>query len=550
MWAAYVFYPPSVSGDKLDVFAFLFLMSIVASMPMVINKTSVFLIQWVSLAVFLTFGLFVEMVLAQVAIAVLMVRLRLQKNDWFRLPLNSLMFFMVSLLSGIIFYALGGVHGTSLMEHQSSMLLAALYEFVSFALNHVMLTMVIILVYKEKGPFFGEDFVWEAVVTILTFPVGFVLYILYFEVGILSVLFIGVPFASLSIILNLYYSSEKINIYLQKAAEIGHQLAERLEVNQVMDLFAQKLMDMLPVDYAYLLEVVDANELELIIQMEEGQVTRVDEGSIANKDGVSGLVWATKKPVLFHSKKDWANINAGDIPEKVESILGVPIMRSNQVVGVLVLASNRTRAFEKSQLMIVDVLCSHFAIAVENAKHYEKTKEYSERCALTGLYNYRYFENLLSSEFEKLQNQERNRLSLILLDIDHFKMVNDTYGHQSGNEILSELANRLAGIIGCTGTVARYGGEEFVVLLPEMEKAEAFKLAEQIRLMIANRPFLLNHNLELDRKELLVGITASIGVATAPHDAEDSLALIRHADRALYVGAKRSGRNRVAEYVK
>jgi diguanylate cyclase (GGDEF)-like protein len=216
---------------------------------------------------------------------------------------------------------------------------------------------------------------------------------------------------------------------------------------------------------------------------------------------------------------------------------------------VLLLASKRKRAFEKFQLMIIDILCSHFAVAVENAKHYELTKMQSERCSLTKLYNYRYFENMLTEEFEKLTRFERRELSLIILDIDHFKQVNDTYGHQSGNEILFELANRLRKLVGPSwGTVARYGGEEFVVLLPDTAKEEAYQMAEQIRQMIANWPFTIKQSLDLEKTQQKVMITASVGVATAPEDAEDALALIRHADRALYVGAKRAGRNRVAEY--
>lgn len=214
------------------------------------------------------------------------------------------------------------------------------------------------------------------------------------------------------------------------------------------------------------------------------------------------------------------------------------------------LASKRKRAYEKSQLMIVDILCSYLAVAIENAKHYELTKIQSERCALTKLYNYRYFENLLNEEFEKLYRFERKELSLIILDIDHFKEVNDTYGHQSGNEILFELATRLTKLVGTCGTVARYGGEEFVVLLPEISKVEAFQMAELIRQTIADTPFTVTESLDHDKTRQQVTITASIGVATAPEDAEDSLALIRHADRALYVGAKRAGRNRVAEYIK
>jgi diguanylate cyclase (GGDEF)-like protein len=359
---------------------------------------------------------------------------------------------------------------------------------------------------------------------------------------------VAVPFASLSIIFKLYYSSEKINEYLQKAAEIGHQMAERLEVDGVIDLFIQKLSEMLPVDYAYIFDVVSEDELQLVRRIQCGTGITTETAKIKKNQGISGYVWEKRKGCLYHSKKEWKPDSKGYLPVNAESVLAVPIVRNKKVIGVLILASKRKRAYEKSQLMIVDILCSYFAVAIDNAKHYEITKTQSERCALTKLYNYRYFEKLLTEEFDKLFHFERKVLSLIILDIDHFKTVNDTYGHQSGNEILCELAIRLNNLVGSQGTVARYGGEEFVILLPEVNKAEAYQMAEMIRQAIANWPFTIQQSLDFNQHQ--VKITASIGIATAPEDAEDSLALIRHADRALYVGAKRAGRNRVAEYIK
>ncbi|RSD23324.1 sensor domain-containing diguanylate cyclase [Mesobacillus subterraneus] len=550
IWVTFQVYPPESNISLSDVIPFLILMSVVAAMPLVVNNTPIFLIQWVSLAVFLKYGIFIEMILMQVSVLTLLVRLRIPKADAYKFPLNSLMFFIVSLASGLIFYALGGTHGEHLADEPYYILLGVVYGVSNFGINTILLVFIQAFLFKLKPPYFGKDFIWETVTTLITFPIGFVLYELSREMGAISLLFVGIPFASLSIILSLYYSSDNVNKFLQNAAEIGHQLAERLKADEVLDLFVQKLIEMLPVDYAYIMDVVDEKELRLIHKIEYGEMLEPVSAPLNKGEGISGLVWAEKKPVLFHSKKEWKHINSGYMPPRVESILSVPIVRHNQVTGVLVLAANKKRAFEKSQLMIVDILCSHFAVAVENARHHEKTKENSERCALTGLFNYRYFENMLTTEFEKLQKGERDLMSLILLDIDHFKSVNDTYGHQSGNEILCELAVRLNNRIDQIGTVARYGGEEFVILLPDMRKGNALQLAEQIRLLIANEPFTLLQAMDDEGKLLKVNITVSIGVATAPQDADDSLALIRHADRALYVGAKRAGRNRVAEYVK
>lgn len=551
MWFTFHSYPPQISGHWLDVFAFMLLTCIVASMPIVINNIFIFLTQWVALAVFLKFGVFVEMLFSQTAILVLLIRLRvLRKGQEFRLPLNSNMFFLVSFISGYVYYLLGGHTGPDLASDERSLWLTIPYSFLYYLLNQFILSCHLYFVYKSKEPFFGKDFFVETITTIITFPIGIVLYILYNQMGSAAILFVGIPFVSLSLIFNLYFSSEKINHYLQTAAEIGHQMAERLQVKDVIDLFIQRLSEMLPVDYAYILEV-SGDELKLIRGMEAGEVISNDSiRPLKKNEGISGLVWRRQKALLFSRKKQWSSMLTDYIPSLAESVLSVPIVRNKRVIGVLVLASKRKRAYEKYQLIIVDILCSYFAVTMENARHYEQTKTQSERCALTKLYNYRYFEKVLLKEFDKMYHFERKALSLIILDIDHFKTVNDTYGHQSGNEILCELASRLSKLVGDYGTAARYGGEEFVVLLPDTSKAEAFQMAELIRQSIANWPFTISQAFDHDNIQQQVKITASIGVATAPEDAEDYLALIRHADRALYVGAKRAGRNRVAEYIK
>lgn len=550
IWLTYHLFPPTTSLFNVDLIGFLILTIFVASTPMIINNTPIFYIQWVSLAIFLTFGLFAEVVFMQIAVAALLIRIRVRKEELHRFALNSIMFFIVSIVSGLVYFGLGGAHGVDLINNPVYFLLAIVYAVIAFFLNQILLSFFAYVLHKRKRVFFDNEFAWEATTTLLTLPIGLILYILYREVGLASIIFVGIPFATLSIILNLYHSSDKVNKYLQQAGDIGHELAKRLQVDEVVDLFVQKITEMFPADYTYVLDVVDNKELQLIRRVEKETDETVQIGPLGRNEGISGQVWSTGKAVLYHSRKEWKNIVEGYMPISVESIICVPIVRSNEVVAILMLASHQKRAFEKAQLMIVDFLCSYFAVAVENARHYERTKEDSERCALTKLYNYRYMEKYLTAEHKLLMSGERQALSVILLDIDHFKSVNDTYGHQSGNEILCQLANRLVSLIDNTGTVARFGGEEFVIVLPDVEKTAALNIAEFVRQTVANRPFILSEHIENTNKQIAVQITASIGVATAPADADDAMSLIRHADRALYVGAKRNGRNKVAEYVK
>jgi diguanylate cyclase (GGDEF)-like protein len=542
---------PDISNFSTDILFFLLLTAIVAFFPIKLNDAPIFLSEGIALAVFLSFGLFVELIFAQVAVMIVLLTVRIGSSELYRIPLNSLIFLVSSISSALVFYLLGGMHNGNDNDLASLAFLvpAAAYELTKFLTNQLVINFVRRIMNGSRERFFSKDTLSQFITVLIQFPVGIILYILYIELGIIAIFYVGIPFITLSIFFRQYYASQKVNDYLQKASEIGQQLAGRLQVAEVLDLIIQKLSTVLPVDFAYILDV-KKDGLHLIRYVESGKQKTLRIPPLQKNEGIGGTVWQTGQAVLFNKREEWRGITQGYLPSTVESIISVPIVRNKQIVGVLVLASNSKRAYEKYQLMIVDLLASYFAVAVENARHYEETKNKSERCALTKLYNYRYFEGLLEAEFKKLDSSEKPEpLSLILLDIDHFKAVNDNFGHQSGNLILCELANRLVKMVGKKGTVARYGGEEFVILLPNRDKISSFELAEDIRKLIANNPFEFYSDLDTTRKLVSAQITASIGVATAPEDADDPLALVRHADRAMYTGAKQAGRNKVAQYV-
>ncbi|MFC0270178.1 diguanylate cyclase [Metabacillus herbersteinensis] len=546
----YKIWPPSISGYELDIVSFLLLMCLVTFWPIIVNDTPVFFSQGVSLAVFLYYGVFVEIVLTQITVIVLLIKIRVSWKDTFRFPTNSLMFLIVSLVSALVYYALGGTHGE--INFSFAFLAAVIaYEFSMCLTNHFVLRFIRKVFYQQRDKFVTKDFLWEVFTSILVFPIGVVLYFLYKELGLSAIFYVGIPFVGISIILTLYHSSQRVNSYLQQASEIGQQLTERLNVDDVLDIFMEKMTSMIKVDYAYIVDVIDKENLKIVRKYENGKIIDNPNETKSIREGISGYVYSHRKGVLYRTRDQRRDIINSQLPPKVESVMAVPVMRNQQVVGIVILASNKKRAYENYQLMIVDLLTAYLGVASDNAKNYEKTKKQSERCALTGLFNYRYLETVLDNEFKRLQSKKLTSLSLILLEIDHFKNVNDTYGHQSGNEILIGIAKRLLKIVGDKGIVARYGGEEFVVLLPNYEKKSCYAFAEGIRQAIAGRPFVLEQAIVNSTNiKQYVPITASIGYATAPHDADDALALIRHADRAMYTGAKQAGRNRVAEYVK
>jgi diguanylate cyclase (GGDEF)-like protein len=136
--------------------------------------------------------------------------------------------------------------------------------------------------------------------------------------------------------------------------------------------------------------------------------------------------------------------------------------------------------------------------------------------------------------------------SLIFFDLDHFKKVNDTYGHEAGDELLIEFAKVIKEAVCEEANVARYGGEEFVIFLPYCDTEQAVQSAEELRKMIETTDFFVTNALAVNDKKLGIRITSSIGVANYPDHSTEIDDLIRYADRAMYVGAKMTGRNQVS----
>lgn len=169
----------------------------------------------------------------------------------------------------------------------------------------------------------------------------------------------------------------------------------------------------------------------------------------------------------------------------------------------------------------------------------EQAEELARRDSLTGLYNHRTFYSLLKDEIVRTQRFKRP-VSLLMLDIDHFKHVNDTYGHQAGDAILKELSALLLKRARAVDRVCRYGGEEFMVILPETDAAMAMQIAERLLAAVGCQPFDING-------EKTISITVSIGVATYLQQVDSLEALVKAADDALYA-AKEGGRNRVTRY--
>ena len=213
----------------------------------------------------------------------------------------------------------------------------------------------------------------------------------------------------------------------------------------------------------------------------------------------------------------------------------IPLKIEKEIVGVLNINDGEKVSFNVSNLDFVLKLSEFISMTVSNAVLYERTKKLSVTDGLTGISNRPNMEQVLRSEFERSMRYGAP-LSVVLLDVDHFKGVNDTYGHQKGDEILVAFASLLKKFCRANDTAARYGGEEFLMILPQSNAQGAFKIAERVREEMMKLSFTGN--------ESNFSVTTSGGVVELDRDfIKNTDQLVAMADQALYE-AKNSGRNK------
>lgn len=544
---AYVFlnyYPEEINWLSLFLFALFAILTV--CFPIKRNGKPIFLVMWVTIPAFLMYGLLIEVLIMQLSIIVMLFVMTNKMPKLKRIFFNSTLFFILSVASAFVFNFLGGEIGS--IEFWPILLAVFCYQLVHILLKGFVLELYSI--YLEITSPYGTKAFWLDYATVLVvLPFSLTLYFLINFIGVGAFFLLGIPFLFITYVLRLYNNSEKINDNLQQAGKIGHGLSNNLTETKVIDQFVRKVSEMFNAEYSYLFDHKDG-WLELIRSYEKGEFVTIIFNRLSPGQGIAGSVLKENKPVIYSKREEWENMSKDYTPDEMQSVLCVPISRNQNIEAVLFLSSMKKDAFEEYQLKILDILCSYFTVSVEKARNVEDSVKKSERCALTKLYNYIYLEEQLELEMMKVNNGFSEELSVLMLDIDHFKSINDSYGHQSGNDILYRLARILEELVPKDGIVSRYGGEEFVYLLPGMSKLDAESFAEKVRLTVENYSFHVYSDLGDYRSTVEVSITVSIGVSAAPEDTDEAKTLLRNADRSLYLGAKQAGRNRVAGYVK
>ena len=272
---------------------------------------------------------------------------------------------------------------------------------------------------------------------------------------------------------------------------------------------------------------------KLHVRAQKGKLTEQSPAlmELAHNSGISGQAMAEGRTILANRVNCVPGYIAGY--KETQAEVCIPLVSLGKKLGVLALDNSSPDSFREEEVHALEAVADICADAIQNAQSFKRIEEMADIDGLTGIYNRRHLEKRLSTELDRLARYEHG-MAFLMIDIDHFKNLNDEFGHILGDEVLRHVSAIFTKYLRKADIVCRYGGEEFVVLLPETVREKAVSVAEKLRGLIENYQF----------PGLGRPLTVSIGVADFPDHGSTRDELVKAADTALYA-AKQSGRNKV-----
>jgi len=326
------------------------------------------------------------------------------------------------------------------------------------------------------------------------------------------------------------YSRERRRAQQMEAINaVARQTTALVEVDQLLNKVCKEMLERFPADQVSILLLEDG---ELFEKARMGRLTpTVELGTRIPLTGLAGRALETSQPVLVNDVSRRVEFIRG--AEEVKSELCLPLIVFGEKLGVMVLGSATTNGFLLEDVPALESLADICAAAIQNSRHFERTKQLAYLDGLTGIFNRRFFEMRIQEEIQRAGRYE-NELSVLMLDLDHFKRLNDEFGHLLGDEVLRQVTVIFQNQLRKGDVCCRYGGEEFALLLPNTSTENAVEVAEKLRRTVESWVF----------PGVARPLTLSAGVAGFPQHGNTRDEIIAAADSALYF-AKQNGRNRV-----
>ena len=323
--------------------------------------------------------------------------------------------------------------------------------------------------------------------------------------------------------------------------ELGKALTSSLQLDQVLRTIMEKIDEFLRPDTWSLL-LLDEAKQELYFELAVGKGSQeLKDVRIKMGQGIAGWVAQNDEAVIVPDVANDTRFFAKvDEKTKMEtrSIVAVPVRYRDHCLGVIELINCvEKEGFMERDLALLEALADFAAIALENARHVKRIHELTITDDCTSLYNARHMDFILETEIYRSQRYGYE-FSVVFIDLDHFKGINDTYGHLIGSKLLAEVGQLVKNACRKIDFAFRYGGDEFVIVLPQAARENAFIVAHRLHKLIGETHWLTSEGLDIH-------FTASVGVASFPSDAKSKVELLHLADEAMYA-IKNSTRDGVA----
>ncbi len=313
---------------------------------------------------------------------------------------------------------------------------------------------------------------------------------------------------------------------------IGKELNSTLSLETILKITCFTSMGQVGVTVMTIMLLEEKGETRMVCQYTKGlrKDPKRPEACRFSMEFLS-LLRLNEQPFLFSALEGRPHLKTEmDFLNKYKTFIIAPLTAKDQVIGMLLLGKKLSgEEFVQGEKNFLATLASLAALALRNARYYEQAITDD----LTKLYLKRYFQLRLEDEIKRATRYQ-NKITLIMMDLDHFKEINDTYGHVQGDKVLNRIGEAIRENFRDVDVAARYGGEEFSVIMPEVSKSLALIAAERLRKYIENISFRVN--------EKGINVTISIGLAEFPEDGKSPIQLVEAADKALYC-AKENGRN-------
>ena len=324
----------------------------------------------------------------------------------------------------------------------------------------------------------------------------------------------------------LFQKERRRSSHLALLNELAQKAASVLNPNELLDSICGEVRSAFDRDLARI-EVVDLQNNELVVEAQAGYGAELLGRRARCGEGLSGAAAMSREPVLANSVL--RDLRYVALHPGVRSALSLPLRYRDDLLGVLSLESFREHSFSQQDVLTLQSLADQLAIALHNARAYQSALDQAITDGLTGLKTHRYFMEALDAEWRRSTRTGRP-FSVIMMDLDGFKQVNDHGGHLEGDKVLAAVAALLAPRTRQSNVLARYGGDEFALLMPEANTEQAELLAERLRAALEADHFLRAH-----------GVTASFGIATFPDHGATQGEILRVADSGMYLAKHQRG---------